>query len=848
MTQSPSISAPVNHSLGNQPVGEPAPETSLQTLALSVGGMKCAGCVAAVENRLRQHPDVRSASVNLVTQMALVDHITTPEREGLAQELSELLTAVGFPTERRDRARLLPLAQPVAPAWRGVAIAALLLGVSSLGHLSALMTVEIPLLDQIWLHWALATVTLLGPGRSIWVNGAQGIRHGMPNMNSLIGLGALSAYGASCVALIWPELGWDCFFDEPVMMLGFILLGRTLEHQARSRAARSLHQLMSLQPSLARLVVDLPDDTADRSGPDRSGPDRSRPDRIALRNTALLNGRTVAVAADRLLVGEWVRVLPGEQYPADGQIGVGVTTSDESLVTGESQPIAKGPGDQVIAGSLNLSGAVAVQVDRTGDQTTLARILALVEAAQSRKAPIQRLADRVSGYFTYGVLAIAALTFLFWYGWGTSHWPTVLQQTAHWIADVHSHHNSSPGMHSPGMAAMATGPADALALSLKLTIAVVVVACPCALGLATPMAILVGSTLGAEQGILIRGGDVLEQVQRLDRIVFDKTGTLTEGCPRLTQVLGLSPDSDPARISEAELIRLAASVEVGTNHPLALALQREATERNLSLAPAAEFQTMPGFGVAATIEGQRILLSNGRELPAIDQASLDRPSLDRLDPDQTWVYVQRDDQLIGILTFGDRLRADAADALADLQAQGIAIQILSGDRPTTVQAIARALGLPPTAAQGGLTPAGKAEAIAALQAQGLRVGMVGDGVNDAPALAQADLSIAIGSGTDVAIETADLVLLQNRLTDLPRALQLSRATVRKIRQNLFWALLYNCICIPLAAGALLPSQGFALSPALAGALMALSSVSVVTNSLLLRLNIMKPETPHSSAH
>jgi P-type Cu2+ transporter len=303
----------------------------------------------------------------------------------------------------------------------------------------------------------------------------------------------------------------------------------------------------------------------------------------------------------------------------------------------------------------------------------------------------------------------------------------------------------------------------------------------------------------------------------------------------LTQVLAL------ASVSEAELIRLAASVEAGTNHPLALALQRAATQRGLTLAIASEFETIAGFGVAATIGGQRILLSNGRDLGA------DRPIPEGLDPSQTWVYLQRDDEPLGILTFGDRLRSDAVETLAQLQSQGIGIQILSGDRPGAVEALALSLGLDPDSAQGGLTPAAKAEAIASLQAQGLRVGMVGDGVNDAPALAQADLSIAIGSGTDVAIETADLVLLQDRLSDLPKALDLSRATVRKVRQNLFWALAYNSISIPLAAGVLLPAWGFALSPALAGALMALSSVSVVTNSLLLRLNRIKPETPHSLA-
>jgi P-type Cu2+ transporter len=828
-------------------------EGSLQSLALSVAGMKCAGCVTAVEKRLRQNPQVRSASVNLVTQMALVEYRVGAEagskgdseadseadRDRLAADLCGRLTGLGFPTERRDRAQSLPLEAPEPPVWRSVAIAALLLGLSSLGHLSVVLPIEIPFLDQIWLHWALATGTLLGPGRRIWVNGAQGLRHGMPNMNSLIGLGALSAYGASCVALLWPGLGWDCFFDEPVMMLGFILLGRTLEQQARSRAARSLRRLMSLQPDLARLVVVDPST-------------ENEPDPEAL---ALLNGKTVAVAADRLQVGEWVRVLPGEQYPADGQIAVGQTTIDESLVTGESQPIAKGPGAGVIAGSLNLTGAVVAQVTRTGDQTTLARILALVEAAQSRKAPLQRLADRVSGYFTYGVLTIAALTFLVWYGWGTAHWPQVLQAQAHWIADVHGAHSAHAihggqamqGMgHVMGSMDRSMDPrAQALALSLKLTIAVVVVACPCALGLATPTAILVGSTLAAQQGILIRGGDVLEQVQRLDRIVFDKTGTLTEGRPWLTRVQVLA-DLPETELSETELIRLAASVEAGTCHPLARALQREAQSRGLALSPAEDFETMPGFGVAATIAGQRILLSNGQMSNGQTCSEPAGLAQSGEESGETQVYLQRDGQLLGILSFGDRLRADAIETLAQLQAQGIGIQILSGDRPAAVEAIALALGLPPDSAQGGLTPAAKAEAIAALQSQGLRVGMVGDGVNDAPALAQADLSIAIGSGTDVAIETADLVLLQDRLADLPQALRLSRATVAKIRQNLVWALLYNIISIPLAAGILLPSRGFALSPALAGALMALSSVSVVTNSLLLRLNMKRPPTPHAS--
>jgi Cu2+-exporting ATPase len=780
-----------------------------QTLLLTVNGMKCAGCVSVVEQQLRQHPGVLSVGVNLVMELATVECEPTID----VSALTERLTEVGFPTHLRggdsfpvqeSDAIAAAQRQEIRQQIQRVTLAGLLLALSGLGHLDALGWLHLPGLDQLGFHWGLATLALVMPGRAILVNGWQGLWHGAANMNTLIGLGAVSAYLTSCVALLFPQLGWECFFDEPVMLVGFILLGRTLEQQAKVRAVSALRSLMALQPRVARLI---PHSLT-------QGHELSQPRSV------------VEIPVEQVRVGAWLQVLPGDAIPVDGEVVGGQTTVDESMLTGEALPVIKQVGDHVTAGTLNQSGAIAISATRTGQDTTLAQMIALVESAQTRKAPIQHLADTVAGYFTYGVMTIALITFLFWYGLGTHLFPQVLTLN---VTDVHR-----AGM----LTAAQTAP---LLLSLKLAIAILVVACPCALGLATPTAVIVGTGMGAERGLLIRGGDVLEQVHQLDTIVFDKTGTLTLGQPTVSDCLLLDPPAmmrlgiaDP---SPATLLQVAATVESGTRHPLAMAIQKQAADQQIPLLVAQDFQTVAGLGVSAVIRDRTVWLGNQEWLEQQgigigDDAQQQALALER--SGKTVVYVAIAQTLVGMIAVSDPLRPDSQATVECLRHMGLRVLLLTGDRSEVAQAIATHLGIAPQDTLVNIRPEGKVAAIAQLQAQGYRVGMVGDGINDAPALAQSDVGIALSSGTEVAMETAEIILTRNQLLGVPEVLRLSQATFNKIRQNLFWACAYNLIGIPLAAGVGLPGLSLVLSPAAAGAMMSFSSVSVVTNSLLLR--------------
>jgi Cu2+-exporting ATPase len=787
----------------------PAPAASA-TFILDVGGMKCAGCVQAVENQLLRQPGVVAATVNLVTETALVQCQPEVDPEILTQKLTE----TGFPTRLRQDD---PLAESETPAerqrleterqFRQVVIAATLLLFSAVGHLDQFGWIDVPSLGNIWLHGGLATLALLFPGRPILVDGWRGLWHHRPNMNTLVGLGTVTAYLASVVALLFPHLGWECFFDEPVMLVGFILLGRALEQHARSRAIGALQSLIVLQPSVAHLVASRAADAEPADAP-----------------------TLIEIPARQVKPGEWLQVRAGEKIPVDGEVIAGQTTVDESMLTGEAMPMLKQVGDTVTAGSLNLTGVVTLKATRTGKATTLAQIIALVETAQTRKAPIQGFADKIAGSFTYGVMALALLTFLFWYLIGIPLWSDQIFAHLHLLGAGHAagHGISQVSLSTP----------SSLLLSLKLAIAVLVIACPCALGLATPTAILVGSSLGAEQGLLIRGGDVLEKVHQLQTIVFDKTGTLTQGQPVLTDCVALNG------ISETTLLQLAATAESGTQHPLGLAIRQAAAQ--LERLPAQQFHTQPGYGISAQVDGKAVILGS--------QSWLEQQSVP-LDPTviitaqtlaaagKTLIFVAVNGESVGLLAVQDCLRPDAKTTVAQLRQMGLRVVMLTGDQPAVAGSIAQALDLPEADLFAGVQPEQKAAIIKALQqpdaadhrAEAIPlVAMVGDGINDAPALAQADIGIALNSGTDVAIETAAIILMRNQLSDVVKAIYLSRATFNKIRQNLFWAFIYNVLGIPVAAGLLLPSLGVVLSPATAGALMAFSSVSVVTNSLLLR--------------
>ncbi len=812
-----------------------ASSAALETITINVGGMKCAGCVKAVERQLLQHPGVTSACVNLAIEVARVECIPGAVD---STALATKLTSSGFPSTPRYSTEQLAAKglEPdtlLTPAerhrreiqqqiWR-VAIAGMLILLSGLGHITSATFGEtpvlggekIPLINGIWFHWGLATVALVGPGRSIVADGWLALWRRTPTMNTLIGLGALTSYTASCVALFFPQLGWECFFDEPVMMLGFILLGRTLEHLARRRAAAALEALIDLQPQTARLVPD-PGKHGEITPGSAGKPSQPAP------------AASVEIPVAHVQVGECLQVLPGEKIPVDGEVIAGSTTVNESMLTGEPMPVLKQPGATVTAGTLNQSGVVVVRATRTGSETTLAQIVALVEDAQTRKAPIQQLADTVAGYFTYGVMAIAALTFAFWYFAGTQWWnlPAIAPTTA--LDSVH-HALFAPTSHS----ALITQHSSLL-LSLKLAIAVLVIACPCALGLATPTALLVGTGLGAERGLLIRGGDILERIAQIDTVVFDKTGTLTVGHPAVTDCAPLAENS---HLTAKTLLQLAATVESGARHPLAEAIVREARRLSLPLLCACDFHTEPGFGVRATVSGQRVVLGtrewlNYHGISVSEAIAIRGREQARLG--KTVVYVAAGDAICGTIAVADRLRADAKTTVDRLRLLGLRVMLLTGDTPEAADVAARELGLTAADVLANVRPDGKAAAIARLQEEGYRVAMVGDGINDAPALAQADCGIALHSGTEVAVETAGIVLMQDRLLDVVESIELSRSTFNKIRQNLFWAFAYNLSAIPLAAGVALPTTGIALSPAAAGALMAFSSVSVVLNSLLLR--------------
>lgn len=783
----------VQVSLNQESITQP----SLATAILDVRGMKCAGCVKAVERQLTQNQGVVSACVNLITEVAVVKY--TPD-EIQPETLAEKLTASGFPSEPRscdnNSKPYLTAAQrhykeKQQQIW-GLIVAVILLIFSTIGHINHLGGPSIPILSNIWFHWALATLALLIPGRPILVDGWRGLWHGIPNMNTLVGLGTGSAYLTSFLALLFPQLGWECFFDEPVMLLGFILLGRTLEAKARGRASAALAALFALQPPVARLIGD--PNTLEQSG--------------------------IEIPVEQVRVGEWIRVLPGEKIPVDGEVVAGQTTVDESMVTGESIPVGKQPGEPVIGGTLNLSGAIALKATRVGKDTTLAKIIASVEEAQTRKAPVQQLADTVAGYFAYGVMIIASLTFFFWDLIGTKLFPHVLME-------------SSGMAHQMFMTDVAMTPTPLL-LSLKLAISVLVIACPCALGLATPTAILVGTGIGAERGLLIKGGDILEKVHQLDTVVFDKTGTLTVGHPQVTDCIPLG------HISSETLLQLAATVESGTTHPLGTAIVEAAQKYEYPLLAAEQFYTEAGLGVSAVVTGNLVLLGNQQwlEQNGIELSYPIQTQVQSLLKDgKTVVYVAIEGKIAGILALQDILRADAKTTVEQLKNMGLQVMMVTGDQNEVAQAIASEIGITQVFAQ--VPPNQKAKIIESLQiGEGKNqkpqiVAMVGDGINDAPALAQADIGIALHGGTEVAIETAAIVLMRERLLDVVASIELSLATFNKIRQNLFWALGYNTFAIPIAAGVLLPVSGFVLSPAMAAALMASSSVIVVTNSLLL---------------
>jgi Cu+-exporting ATPase len=598
-------------------------------------------------------------------------------------------------------------------------------------------------------------------------------------MNSLIALGTGSAYGYSAVVTFFPDLVSvpgqvsPVYFDTAAMIITLVLLGRWFEARAKSRTSDAIKKLVGLQPKTA---------------------------------SVMRGNEEVVIRIDEVVQGDIVLVRPGEKIPVDGNILEGTTTIDESMITGESLPVDRVPGDKVVGASINKMGFIKIQATKLGRESVLAQIIKLIEEAQGSKAPVQRLADKVAGIFVPVVIGIATFSFALWYIWGD---------------------------------ALAVLPMPKFIFALMVFISVLIIACPCALGLATPTAIMVGTGKGAEMGILIKGGEALEQVEKLDTILFDKTGTLTKGQPEVCDILLASN----ASVEENRLLVLAASLEQGSEHPLGKAIIREANQRSSALENMADFIALPGFGVEAIIGGQNIAVGNRQLMldKSIDIAPVENFIEELAVQGKTPMIVSVDGVVQGIIAVADSVRQEAKNTVSRLQQMGIEVIMVTGDNAHTAKAIASSLGIDSVLAE--VLPDGKVIEVKKLQNQGKIVGMVGDGINDAPALSQANIGIAISSGTDVALEASDITLMTHDLYAVVHAIELSKKTMSKIRQNLFWAFFYNCLGIPIAAGLLYPGYGVLLKPFMAAAAMSFSSVSVVTNSLLLKN--YKPTNPLS---
>ena len=757
---------------------------------IDIEGMKCGGCVHSVEQTLRNHPGVSNASVNLVSKTAWIDL-----KESNTEVIDEILVSLndrGFPSSKRNsqlHTEEKLEEQDWFNQWKELIVALILLILSVVGHLAEGGIINIPVIGNLQFHAGLATVALFGPGLSILKRGAKAALARCPTMDTLVGLGVSSAYLASVVALIWPKVGWPCFFNEPVMLLGFVLLGRFLEERARCRTNRAIKQLAKLQPDTARLILD--------------------------------SNQIKEVRVGSIKPGERIQLLAGDRVPIDGIVIEGHSAVDISGLTGEPLPLEASPGSEVASGSLNLEANLIIKATKVGLDTALARIIKLVEEAQTRKAPIQGLADRVAGNFCYGVITLSIATFLFWWQIGAKLWPEVLNASGQGLLIGHTHN-----LHAP----LGSSAETSLGLALQLAIAVLVVACPCALGLATPTVVTVASGQAAKKGWLFRGGDVIEMAASLKQIIFDKTGTLTIGKPLVIGIIGAN--------NSEHLLQIASSLEKNSRHPLAHAISQEAQRREIKLLHTISSKTYAGSGIEGQIEGVDGIVRVGKpewiESKGVKWNPEIRPQLqEALCSGQSVVAVGQGEKSLGLLIIDDQLRPDVDIALDRLRKQGIKLSILSGDRKESVQRIGEKLGFNQNEMGWQLLPDQKLKALQKLEELGC-VAMVGDGINDAPALAASDIGIAVGTGTQIAQESADLVLLGDRLEGLPEALLLARRTMSKIKQNLIWAFGYNLIALPIAAGIMLPKFGLLLSPPIAALLMAISSITVVVNALSLR--------------
>jgi len=731
---------------------------------IKIGGMTCAACAARIEKVVGRLDGVRSAVVNLAAEKLTVEYDPEKVKHTDIQKSVERIGYKVLASEKPDADKLRKEKEIRVLRIKFIvsAVFAAPLLYLSMGHMIGLPYPMV--LDPMEhpLRFALVLLALTAPivaaGYKFYTVGFKALFQRSPNMDSLVATGTSAAVVYSLYST-WqiykgdPMAAEGLYFEIAGVIITLILLGKMLEAVSRGKTSEAIKKLMRLAPKTA---------------------------------TVLRDGKEAEIPIEQVVPGDVILVRPGEKIPVDGTVLEGHTAVDESMLTGESLPVEKTAGDSVYAASINTTGTIRFRAEKVGSETALAQIIKLVEDAQSTKAPIAKLADKVSGYFVPAVFAVAAVAFAAWLIAG-----------------------------------------EPVAFAVKIFISVLVIACPCALGLATPTAIMVGTGKGAEYGILIKSGDALETAHKVDTIVLDKTGTITEGRPEVTDIL-------PVAGSPEVLLKLAASAEKGSEHPLGEAIVRRAEKEGIELLKADSFKAVPGQGLEVTVESAKILVGNKRlmEENSISVAGVERQADSLAEQGKTPMYVAMNGILCGIIAVADVIKESSRGAIQKLHESGLKIVMITGDNQRTAAAIAKQAGIDAVLAE--VLPQDKADEVKKLQADGKKVAMVGDGINDAPALAQADVGIAIGSGTDVAMESADIVLMRSDLEDVPAAIALSRATIKNIKQNLFWAFGYNVLGIPIAAGLLHIFGGPLLNPMIAAAAMSLSSVSVVTNALRLK--------------
>ncbi|HHW43433.1 MAG TPA: heavy metal translocating P-type ATPase [Desulfotomaculum sp.] len=752
---------------------------------LTVRGMSCAACVARVERAVSSLPGVLKVAVSLPAEAARVTFypgaVTAAEIKeeirSLGYEVSEKVTGQEA-LDREKQARQAEIRRQARNMWIAWPLALLVM----LGMFRDMWIFPhfVPeFMGNTLFLWALTTPVVFIAGWQFFVHSFNGLRKGSTDMNLLYATGIGAAYIIATINTLWPEAGFGgkgaTFFESAALLTAFIVLGRYLEALTRGRTSEAIRKLINLQPQKARVIRE---------------------------------GREMEIAADEVVPGDVVLVRPGESIPVDGRIIEGHSAVDESMITGESIPVEKKPGNEVIGATINKTGSFKFEATRVGRDTALAQIIRLVEDAQATKAPVQKLADFVAGHFIAGVHVLALLVFLFWFFYGYN---AFFRPDSHFILSPYS-----------------LAQVGVFGFALLLSVTTLVISCPCALGLATPSAMMAGTGKGAENGILFKGADAVEATASLQVILFDKTGTITRGEPSLTDVL-------PAPgFGREELLRLAATAEKNSEHPLGEAIIRGAAATGLTPEEIEEFAAIPGHGIKTRIRGSTVLLGNRRlmEREGISFENL-RQQIESLENDgKTAVLMAVNGCPAGVLAVADTIKENVTQAVHRLKKMGLEVIMITGDNRRTAGFIARQAGIDRVLAE--VLPADKAAEVRKLQSRGLKVAMVGDGINDAPALAAADVGMAIGTGTDIAKETGEVILIRADLRDVVSAVEIARATMGKVRQNLVWAFIYNSLGIPIAAGIFYPFTGLIVSPELAAFFMAMSSVSVTLNTLLLK--------------